>query len=81
MNWGVMVQRYSSEPRKLLGFDPVNISEGEKADLLIFNVNKETFFTKDFMESKSPNTPFLDKTLKGSVEFVLVGNEVLLDRI
>ena len=53
----------------------------EKADLLIFNVNKETFFTKDFMESKSPNTPFLDKTLKGSVEFVLVGNEVLLDRI
>ncbi len=81
MNWGVMVQRYSSEPRKLLGFDPVNISEGEKADLLMFNINKETLFNKDFMESKSPNTPFLDKTLKGSVEFVLVGNEVLLDRI
>ena len=44
----------------------------------MFNINKETFLIKDFMESKSPNAPFLDKSLKGSVEFVLVGNEVFL---
>ena len=81
MDWGVMVQRYSSEPRKLLGHDPVSISEGQKAEIVIFNVNGETVFTKEFMESKSPNTPFLDKTLKGSVELVVVGEEVLLDRL
>ena len=81
MDWGAMVQRYSSEPRKLLGHDPVSISEGEKAELVIFDVNGETVFTKEFMESKSPNTPFLDKTLKGSVELVVVGEEVLLDRL
>ncbi len=81
MDWGTMVQRYSSEPRKLLGHDPVSISEGQKAELVIFDVNGETVFTKEFMESKSPNTPFLDKTLKGCVELVLVGEEVLLDRL
>ena len=81
MDWGAMVKRYSSEPRKLLGHDSVDISEGEKAELVIFDVNGETVFTKDFMESKSPNTPFLDKTLKGCVELVVVGEEVLLDRL
>jgi len=81
MDWGTMVRRYSSEPRKLLGHDPISISEGEKAELVIFDVNGETVFTKEFMESKSPNTPFLDKTLMGSVELVVVGEEVLLDRL
>ena len=81
MDWGTMVRRYSSEPRKLLGHDSVSISEGEKAELVIFDVNGETVFTKEFMESKSPNTPFLDKTLKGCVELVVVGEEVLLDRL
>ena len=81
MDWGTMVRRYSSEPRKLLGHDPVSISEGENAELVIFDVNGETVFTKEFMESKSPNTPFLDKTLKGCVELVVVGEEVLLDRL
>tara|TARA_B100001029_G_scaffold111514_1_gene92044 strand:- start:639 stop:1928 length:1290 start_codon:yes stop_codon:yes gene_type:complete len=81
MDWGAMVQRYSSEPRKLLGHDPVSISEGQKAEFVIFDVNGETVFTKEFMESKSPNTPFLDKALKGSVELVVVGEEILLDRL
>ena len=81
MDWGTMVRRYSSEPRKLLGHDSVSISEGEKAELVMFDVNGETLFTKEFMESKSPNTPFLDKTLKGCVELVVVGEEVLLDRL
>jgi dihydroorotase-like cyclic amidohydrolase len=32
------------------------------------------------MKSKSPNTPFLDKELQGSVDLVVNGEEVLLDR-
>jgi dihydroorotase len=32
------------------------------------------------MESKARNTPFLDKTLQGRVELVVLGNEVLLER-
>jgi dihydroorotase len=32
------------------------------------------------MKSKSQNTPFLDKTLKGSVDLVVLGENVLLER-
>jgi dihydroorotase len=32
------------------------------------------------MKSKSRNTPFLDQTLKGSVDLVVRGTEVLLER-
>jgi dihydroorotase len=33
------------------------------------------------MKSKSQNTPFLDQTLKGSVDLVVLGEHVLLDRV
>ena len=32
------------------------------------------------MRSKSVNTPFLDQTLKGRVDLVVRGREVLLER-
>jgi dihydroorotase len=32
------------------------------------------------MKSKSVNTPFLDKTLKGRIEMVVRGEQVLLER-
>jgi dihydroorotase len=46
----------------------------------VFDPAGETTFTREFMKSKSANTPFLDQKLKGSVDFVLLGNEVLLER-
>ena len=32
------------------------------------------------MKSKSQNTPFLDQTLKGGVDLVVLGDEILLER-
>ena len=78
--WDLVVKRYSAEPRRLMGLEAVAIEEGRPADLILFDPDKETTFTSDFMKSKSRNTPFLDKTLKGSVDLVVLGDEVLLDR-
>ena len=64
----------------MMGLDVPTITEGCRADLLLFDTEKETTFTKEFMKSKSQNTPFLDKTLKGSVELVVLGSEILLER-
>ena len=41
---------------------------------------QETTFTAEFMKSKSINTPFINQTLKGRVELVVLGNDVLLHR-
>jgi dihydroorotase len=78
--WDLVVKRYSAEPRRMMGLDVPTVTEGCRADLLLFDTEKETTFTKDFMKSKSQNTPFLDKTLKGSVDLVVLGDEILLER-
>jgi len=78
--WDLVVKRYSAEPRRFMGLPAVSIEEGQPVDLILFDPEKETTFTKDFMKSKSQNTPFLDKTLKGSVDLVVLGENVLLDR-
>jgi dihydroorotase len=80
LTWDVIVKRYSAEPRRLIGLKPVPVIEGGTAEFIIFNPNATTTFTREFMKSKSVNTPFLDRTLKGSVECVVLNGEILLNR-
>jgi dihydroorotase len=78
--WDLIVKRYSAEPRRMMGLPAVSIEVGQPADLVLFNPDAETTFTKEFMKSKSQNTPFIDKTLKGRVDLVMLGEEILLER-
>ncbi|RYD38659.1 MAG: dihydroorotase [Verrucomicrobiaceae bacterium] len=78
--WDLLIKRFSAEPRRMMGLDVPTITEGCRADLILFDTEKESTFTKEFMKSKSQNTPFLDKTLKGSVDLVVLGQEILLER-
>ncbi|MGC6427796.1 MAG: dihydroorotase [Akkermansiaceae bacterium] len=78
--WDLLVKRYSAEPRRMMRLEVAEVTEGKPADLIVFDPSGETTFTKEFMKSKSSNTPFLDQTLKGSVDLVVLGDEVLLER-
>ena len=78
--WELIVKRFSAEPRRMMRLAVAEVAEGKVADLIVFDPNKKTTFTREFMKSKSSNTPFLNKTLKGSVELVVLGSEVLLER-
>lgn len=80
LGWDVVMKRYSAEPRRLMGLDPVPVEEGKPADFILFDPEGSTTFSPAFMKSKSRNTPFLDRTLKGSVDLVVLGSEVLLER-
>ena len=80
LTWDVVVKRYSAEPRRLFKLNPVPIQEGGIAEFIVFNPNRSTTFTSSFMRSKSINTPFLDKELKGHIERVIYRGEELLAR-
>jgi dihydroorotase len=80
LNWQLIVKRYSAEPRRLMKLAPVPIKEGGTAEFIVFNPARTTTFSRDFMKSKSINTPFLDKTLQGMVERVMYRGEELLAR-
>jgi dihydroorotase len=78
--WDLVVKRFSAEPRRLMGLPAATIAPGQAADIVLFDPAAETTFTADFMKSKSRNTPFLDQTLKGRVDMVILGPEILLER-
>ena len=78
--WDLLVKRYSAEPRRLTNLEPVPVVAGGVAEFLVFDPNRKTKFTKDFMKSKSSNTPFLDQELEGQVISVVKDGELLLNR-
>ena len=78
--WDLLVRRYSAEPRRLIGLDPVPVAEGGPAEFIVFATGKDTTFTREFMRSKSQNTPFIDQTLEGRIVCVVREGEVLLQR-
>ncbi|NNE92272.1 MAG: dihydroorotase [Verrucomicrobiales bacterium] len=75
--WDLLVKRYSAEPRRLIGLEPVPIEEGAPAEFLVFDENATTEFTLEFMRSKSGNTPFIDQSLQGQVRQVVKHDELL----
>lgn len=80
LDWGLIVKRYSAEPRRLMKLPPVPVKEGGIAEFILFNPARATTFSRDFMKSKSINTPFLDQTLQGMIERVVYRGEELLAR-
>ncbi|QTN33972.1 hypothetical protein HZ994_17160 [Akkermansiaceae bacterium] len=54
--------------------------DDQPANLTLFNTEATSTFTKDFMKSKSQNTPFLEKTLSGRVDLVVLEDELILER-
>jgi dihydroorotase len=78
--WNDIIRFYSTNPRRLIGLDPVPVKAGGIAECVLFDPASSTTFTRTFMRSKSANTPFLGKTLHGRVELVLRGENILLDR-
>lgn len=78
--WDLLVKRYANEPRRLLRLPDTEIKEGNAAEFILFDPARATTFTRDFMRSKSQNTPFLDQTLRGLVARVIYRGEELLAR-
>ena len=72
-----LVKLASYNPAKLLGIDKGILEEGKIADITIFNPNEEYIYTKDMIVSKSKNSPFIDKKLKGKVIYTIVNGKIV----
>ena len=76
-----MARVMSYNPAKLLGIDRGEIAEGKVADLTIFDPNKEYVYLKEEIVSKSKNTPWINKKLKGQVKFTVVSGRIVYERV
>lgn len=72
-----MVRLMSYAPAKLLDLDRGEIKVGKVADICVFDPNKEYVYTEDMIVSKSKNTPFIGKRLKGQVRYTIVNGKVV----
>ena len=77
ISYSDMVKLTSYNPAKILGIDRGVIEEGKIADITIFDPNKEYVYTKEDIVSKSKNTPFIGKKLKGEVRYTIVNGNVV----
>lgn len=64
----------SVNPRKLLGLDPVIMEENQKAEIAIFDPAESWRLDKNSNTSKSENTPFWNKNLKGRCRALISSN-------
>ncbi len=70
----------SYNPSVLLGLDDKGtIEEGKTADITIIDPNKEYVYTKEMVVSKSKNSPFIDKNLKGRNKYTIVSGNIVYE--
>ena len=80
---GVNAERWvelcSTNPRKIFGLPSATLQEGHPADLTLFNPGVSYRFEETQILSKSKNSPFTGKQLKGRVIGIINGEKVFLN--
>lgn len=71
-----LAEKLSRKPRQILGLKPPVIKEGEEANLTIVNPHLEWVLDRENIRSKSYNTPFLGKKMKGKAVYILKGGNL-----
>jgi len=82
-NWELGLERLiallSINPRKIFGMEIPEIKEGAAACLTLFNAAEEYTFDEAMIHSKSKNTPFIGKKLKGKVTGIINKGKVVIN--
>lgn len=78
--WSIvdLVERLSIVPRKIFGFAVPEIKEGAAACITLFNPAVEYIFDETMIQSKSKNSAFTGRQLKGKVLGIINKNKLVL---
>ena len=78
INLSKMVDRMSFAPARIVGLvHKGSIKQGFDADITIIDPDKEWTVTLEGFVSKSKNSPFIGRKLKGRVEYTICGGKVV----
>jgi dihydroorotase len=71
------VERLTSSPAKILGVSGGIIEEGSDADLTLIDLERVYSLKAEDIKSKSHNSPFIGRPLKGKAVLTMVGGRVV----
>src|SRR5262249_54392694 len=80
MSAGTIAQLFSLNARKIFGLPAATIREGEEADITLFATNGENVFAKENIKSKSFNSPYIGKNLKGNVRAIFTKGKLITNK-
>ncbi len=72
-----LVAKMSCNPAKILGIDRGTLSAGAPADITVIDPDSEWTVTEKGLASKSKNSPWLGKTMKGCAAYTIVGGKIV----
>jgi len=77
LSWSDLVKKISLNPARILGIDRGALGPGSSADVAIVSPDKEWIVRKEDFISKSKNSAFIGRRLKGMVEWTIFKGEVV----
>ncbi|MFP4370614.1 MAG: dihydroorotase [Halanaerobium sp.] len=79
IDWDDLLRMYYYKPGEILKIESEGLKQGARADLLIFNPEREWTVDKKNFKSKGKNTPFDGQKLSGRNELTFVGGKLVYD--
>ena len=73
------IEALTTLPAQIFGLEGGTLAVGSVADVTVIDPVIAWTLTEKEIVSKSKNTPFIDRALRGKAKYVLVGGNVLLD--
>lgn len=82
LSWSELIKRMSVNPAKILGVNGGTLKKGAVADVVIIDPAREYTYSKDSVQSKSKNSPFINWILKGqAVSLFVRGRPAMKDGV
>jgi dihydroorotase len=75
-----IISLFTSGAARVLGVDRGVIEEGKRADITVFDPDVEWVYRKEDILSKSKNSPFIERRLKGRVTSTICKGRVVFSR-
>lgn len=75
-----IITLFTTGPARVLGLNKGCIAEGRDADIVIFDPEKEWIYKKEDIKSKSKNSPFIGRKMKGKVVNTIYKGKVVFSQ-
>ncbi len=76
LTWAQLIEKLSFNPARILRIPKGTLQTGVDADVTVIDPDLEWEFTLDEIHSKSKNSPYIGRKLKGRATMTIVSGEI-----